>query len=29
MFIAPDADLADGEFDIVTIGEVGKLEVPG
>jgi len=26
MFIAPDADLADGEFDIVTIGEVGKLK---
>jgi YegS/Rv2252/BmrU family lipid kinase len=25
MFIAPDADLADGEFDIVTVGEVGKL----
>jgi YegS/Rv2252/BmrU family lipid kinase len=25
MFIAPDADLEDGEFDIVTIGEVGKL----
>ena len=25
MFIAPDADLADGEFDVVTIGEVGKL----
>lgn len=24
MFIAPDADLADGEFDVVTIGEVGK-----
>jgi len=26
MFIAPDADLSDGEFDIVTIGEVGKLK---
>lgn len=26
MFIAPDADLADGEFDIVTIGEVSKLK---
>lgn len=25
MFIAPDADLEDGEFDIVTVGEVGKL----
>ena len=25
MFIAPDADLADGEFDIVAVGEVGKL----
>ena len=25
MFIAPDADLTDGEFDVVTIGEVGKL----
>jgi len=25
MFIAPDADLADGEFDVVTVGEVGKL----
>ncbi|HEY7456188.1 MAG TPA: diacylglycerol kinase family protein [Solirubrobacterales bacterium] len=25
MYIAPDADLADGEFDVVTIGEVGKL----
>jgi YegS/Rv2252/BmrU family lipid kinase len=25
MFIAPDADLADGEFDIVVVGEVGKL----
>jgi YegS/Rv2252/BmrU family lipid kinase len=25
MFIAPDAELDDGEFDVVTIGEVGKL----
>ncbi len=25
MFIAPDADLADGEFDVVSVGEVGKL----
>jgi YegS/Rv2252/BmrU family lipid kinase len=25
MFIAPEADLGDGEFDVVTIGEVGKL----
>jgi len=25
MFIAPDADLADGQFDVVTVGEVGKL----
>ena len=29
MFIAPDADLADGEFDIVTVGEVGKLRFLG
>lgn len=29
MFIAPAADLADGEFDIVTIGEVGKLRFLG
>ncbi len=29
MLIAPDADLADGEFDIVTIGEVGKLKFLG
>jgi YegS/Rv2252/BmrU family lipid kinase len=29
MFIAPDADLADGEFDVVTIGEVGKLKFLG
>jgi YegS/Rv2252/BmrU family lipid kinase len=25
MFIAPDADLSDGQFDVVTVGEVGKL----
>ena len=25
MLIAPDAELDDGEFDVVTIGEVGKL----
>jgi YegS/Rv2252/BmrU family lipid kinase len=25
MFIAPDADLTDGEFDVVTVGEHGKL----
>jgi YegS/Rv2252/BmrU family lipid kinase len=25
MYIAPDADLEDGEFDIVAVGEVGKL----
>jgi YegS/Rv2252/BmrU family lipid kinase len=25
MFIAPDADLADGEFDVVIVGEMGKL----
>jgi YegS/Rv2252/BmrU family lipid kinase len=25
MFIAPDADLADGEFDVVVVGEIGKL----
>lgn len=29
MFIAPDADLSDGEFDIVTIGEVSKLRFLG
>jgi YegS/Rv2252/BmrU family lipid kinase len=29
MFIAPDADLADGEFDIVVVGEVGKLRFLG
>jgi len=25
MFVAPDADLEDGEFDVVTISDVGKL----
>jgi YegS/Rv2252/BmrU family lipid kinase len=25
MFVAPDADMTDGEFDIVMVGEVGKL----
>jgi YegS/Rv2252/BmrU family lipid kinase len=25
MMLAPDADLADGEFDVVTVGEMGKL----
>lgn len=25
MMLAPDADLADGEFDVVTVGAVGKL----
>jgi YegS/Rv2252/BmrU family lipid kinase len=29
MMIAPDADLADGEFDVVTVGEVGKLRFLG
>lgn len=29
MFIAPDAKLDDGEFDVVTIGEVGKLRFVG
>jgi len=29
MFIAPGADLGDGEFDIVTVGEVGKLRFLG
>ncbi len=27
MFLAPDADLADGEFDIVTVSEMGKLSL--
>lgn len=29
MFIAPDADLEDGEFDVVVVGEVGKLRFLG
>jgi YegS/Rv2252/BmrU family lipid kinase len=29
MFIAPAAELDDGEFDVVTIGEVGKLKFLG
>lgn len=29
MMIAPDADLSDGEFDVVTIGETGKLRFLG
>lgn len=29
MFIAPGAELDDGEFDIVTVGEVGKLRFVG
>ncbi len=29
MYIAPDAELDDGEFDIVAIGEVGKLRFVG
>jgi YegS/Rv2252/BmrU family lipid kinase len=29
MFIAPDAELDDGKFDVVTIGEVGKLRFLG
>ena len=29
MFIAPDAELDDGEFDVVTVGEVGKLRFLG
>jgi YegS/Rv2252/BmrU family lipid kinase len=29
MFIAPDADLGDGEFDVVSVGEVGKLRFLG
>jgi YegS/Rv2252/BmrU family lipid kinase len=29
MFIAPDAELDDGEFDIVVVGEVGKLRFVG
>jgi YegS/Rv2252/BmrU family lipid kinase len=29
MYIAPDAELDDGEFDIVVVGEVGKLRFVG
>jgi YegS/Rv2252/BmrU family lipid kinase len=29
MFVAPDAELDDGEFDVVTIGQVGKLRFLG
>jgi len=29
MYVAPDAELDDGEFDIVTVGEVGKLRFVG
>jgi YegS/Rv2252/BmrU family lipid kinase len=29
MFIAPDADLEDGEFDVVIVGEVGRLRFLG
>jgi YegS/Rv2252/BmrU family lipid kinase len=29
MFIAPDAELDDGQFDIVAVGEVGKLRFVG
>jgi len=29
MFVAPDADLADGELDVVMVGEVGKLRFLG
>ena len=29
MYIAPDAELDDGEFDIVAVGEVGKLRFLG
>ena len=29
MFVAPDAELDDGEFDIVMVGEVGKLRFLG
>jgi YegS/Rv2252/BmrU family lipid kinase len=29
MYVAPDADLADGEFDVVTIEKVGKLRFLG
>ena len=29
MFVAPDAELDDGEFDVVTIAKVGKLRFLG
>ena len=29
MFVAPDAELDDGQFDVVTIGEIGKLRYVG
>jgi YegS/Rv2252/BmrU family lipid kinase len=29
MFIAPDAELGDGKFDVVSVGEVGKLRFLG
>jgi YegS/Rv2252/BmrU family lipid kinase len=29
MYIAPDAELDDGEFDVVTVGDVGKLRFVG
>ena len=29
MFIAPDAELDDGQFDVVTVGDVGKLRFVG
>ena len=29
MYIAPDAELDDGLFDVVTVGEVGKLRFVG
>lgn len=29
MLIAPDAELGDGEFDVITIGDVGKLRFVG
>jgi YegS/Rv2252/BmrU family lipid kinase len=29
MYVAPDAELDDGEFDVVSVGEVGKLQFVG
>ncbi|HEX7058973.1 MAG TPA: diacylglycerol kinase family protein [Solirubrobacterales bacterium] len=29
MFIAPNADLSDGQFDVITVGKVGKLKFLG